>query len=350
MNIIFSQRLKNARVMNGLSMDDLCKKLNNIVSKQSISKYESGKMMPDSTVLIALSNALNVKIDYFFRPLSVSLGNIEFRKKTKLSNRELLTIKEIIRDKLERYVEVEDICNMISDFSTDFSNVTVHGEDDIYALAARLKNEWQLGEDGINNLIEILEEHQIKVIEINEVDSFDGLSGLVGAKKPIIVINKSFTVERKRFTALHELGHILLHFDENVDSKVKEHLCHLFASEMLISRDVFFKMIGNSRKDISLNELRDIQTQFGISVDALMFKAKQLNIISEQRHKYFCMQKNKNTEFKHKVMLSTAKPENSNRFERLVYRALASDIISLSKASVLLNIPLTTVRNELNLV
>jgi len=109
MNINFSQRLKNARVMNGLSMDDLCKKLNNIVSKQSISKYESGKMMPDSTVLIALSNALNVKIDYFFRPLSVSLGNIEFRKKTKLSNRELLTIKEIIRDKLERYVEVEDI-------------------------------------------------------------------------------------------------------------------------------------------------------------------------------------------------------------------------------------------------
>lgn len=350
MQLNFSQRLKNARIMNGFSMDELCNKLNNIVSKQSISKYETGKMMPDSTILIELSKALNVKVDYFFRPLSVALENVEFRKKAKLNAKELASIKQIVRDKVERYIEVENICGLTSDFTTDFSNVIVSNEDDVFSLSSRLKKEWELGEDGINNLIEILEEHQIKVIEINAVDSFDGLTGFIDKKNPVIVLNKSFDVERKRFTALHELGHILLHFDSEMDKKTIENMCHLFANEMLISHEVFIKMIGSSRKNISLKELRDIQTQFGISIDALMFKAKCLNIISEQRYKSFCIFKNSDSDFKDIVNKSVAKPEYSNRFERLVYRALASDLISLSKASVLLNIPLMNVSSELNLV
>ena len=80
MKQIFSQRLKSARLMNGLSMDSLCEKINNIVSKQSISKYEKGIMMPESTILIALSKALNVNVDFFFRPYYVTVEDIEFRK------------------------------------------------------------------------------------------------------------------------------------------------------------------------------------------------------------------------------------------------------------------------------
>ena len=281
MKDVFSQRLRNARVMRELSMDELCDKLNNIVSKQSISKYEKGKMMPDSTVLIELAKALDVKVDYFFRPFSISLENVEFRKKAKLKVSEKSAINELILDKVERYIEVENILDITSNFTTDFSNVVVHCEEDIYPLVARLKNEWQLGEDGINNLIELLEENKIKIIEIDAPDSFDGLSGFVDEKIPIIVLNKSFTSERKRFTALHELGHILLRFDNNLDSKKREYLCNLFANEMLISRDVFIRLIGHSRKNISLLELRDIQKQFGISIDALMYKANYLNIITD---------------------------------------------------------------------
>ena len=54
MEQILAQRLKSARLMKGFSMDVLCERIGNIVSKQSISKYENGKMMPDSTILIAL--------------------------------------------------------------------------------------------------------------------------------------------------------------------------------------------------------------------------------------------------------------------------------------------------------
>lgn len=350
MNTLFSTRLKQARIMHGLSMDSLCEKANNALSKQSISKYEAGKMMPDSKSLIILANALGVTIDYFFRPLNVSIENVEFRKKSKLGVKQIDSIKEVIKDKLERYCEIESIIDVKSEFKSNYRNVQILGENDIFSIVARIKNDWKLGDDGINNLIEILEEHSIKVVEIEAPDSFDGLSGFANGKNPIIVLNKNFDSERKRFTALHELGHLLLNFDSSISEKEKERYCNLFASEMLISKDVFIQKIGLNRRDISLQELQDIQMQFGISIDALMYKAKWLNIITDSRFKTFCIKKNQQQQFKESVEKSRYKQEQSNRFVRLVYRALASEIISISKAGVLLNSPINVVRNQLNLV
>ena len=68
---IFAQRLKSARVMKGYSMDELVAAMGNILSKMTISKYEKGQIAPNSTVLIALSNALKQPVDYFFRPIAI---------------------------------------------------------------------------------------------------------------------------------------------------------------------------------------------------------------------------------------------------------------------------------------
>ena len=84
MKEIFSKRLKSARVLASLSQDQLVEKMENVVSKNAISKYEKGEMMADSTVLLALSKALNVKPDYFFRPFTVEIEKVEFRKKQKI--------------------------------------------------------------------------------------------------------------------------------------------------------------------------------------------------------------------------------------------------------------------------
>ena len=140
------------------------------------------------------------------------------------------------------------------------------------------------------------------------------------------------------------------HEQAMLSDKEEEALCNLFANEMLISKSVFIQKIGMNRKDISLQELQDIQFQFGISIDALMYKAKELNIITDARYRTFCIKKNQTKRFKEEVEKSRYKQEESNRFVRLVYRALASEIISISKASSLLNIPVNAIRNQLNLV
>lgn len=336
--------------MRGLSMDELCEALGGSISKQAISKYEKGKMLPNSTVLIQLANVLNASIDYFFKPCKTRLEGVEFRKKARLSVKTSAQISEQVLDMAERYLEVESILNINTDFVNCLDEIVVRNVGDIKPLVDRLRNQWKIGEDPIGNIIELLEENKIKVIEVEAPDTFDGSCGFAGKKCPFIILNKNFLPERKRFTALHELGHILLNIDPALSAKKKESLCHRFASEMLISESVFVNYIGNNRKDISLQELKDIQCQYGISVDALMYKAKELNIITESRYKTYCIKKKKSDWFKKETEKNRFPAECSSRFERLVYRALASEIISFSKASVLMKEPVHQLKENLNLV
>lgn len=85
----FAKRLRQARVKEKISMEALSRLLNGLVSKQAISKYEAAKMMPSSTILIALADALRVDLDYFFRSFAFDVQEmkVSFRKKRVLEGK-----------------------------------------------------------------------------------------------------------------------------------------------------------------------------------------------------------------------------------------------------------------------
>ncbi len=349
-NEIFAQRLKNARVMKGLSMDELVLAMGNSLSKMSISKYEKCQLSPNSSVIISLSKALEQPVDYFFKPFTVHIDSVKFRKlKSKLGSKQEDSIKENISDLVERYITIEEICNVTLVFESPF-NKGISTAAQVKKAAIDLRDLWKIGTDGIVNVIDLLEEHGIKVMEIDAPNSFEGLSSLVNDKYPVIVLNKNFPPERKRFTALHELGHIILPFDSSISDKDEEALCNLFANEMLILEPVFKSIFGQRRHDISYQELRSIQLQYGISCDAMMYKAKESGVISEQRYKTYCIQKNRIPAFKERVEASLYPNEESNRFGRLVYNALSNELITISKAASLLHQSVEQVRGDLALV
>ena len=70
---LLQRNLSNIRVIAGINASSIANVLG--LTKQAISKYEKGLMMPNSSILIDLSNTFNVNIDYFFRPLVVSINN-----------------------------------------------------------------------------------------------------------------------------------------------------------------------------------------------------------------------------------------------------------------------------------
>ena len=234
-------------------------------------------------------------------------------------------------------------------FASPFKN-KISTPAQVKKAALDLRDLWKIGNDGIVNVIDLLENHGVKVMEIDAPETFDGLSSMVNDKYPVIVLNKNFPSERKRFTALHELGHIILPFDSSVSDKDEEVLCNLFANEMLILESVFMSILGRTRHDISYQELRSIQLQYGISCDAMMYKAKESGVISEQRYRTFCIQKNKIPAFKERIETSLYPNEESNRFVRLVYNALSNELITISKAASLLHQSVDQVRGDLALV
>jgi Zn-dependent peptidase ImmA (M78 family)/DNA-binding XRE family transcriptional regulator len=341
-------RIKSARLLAGLSLRELAKSLNGIISHNAISKYEKGEMMPDSKVLIALSKALDVKTDYFLRPQTVEISNIEFRKKSSLTVKKTNSIKENIKDNIERYIELETFLNFENTFINPIKDVVIENAEDVENAVEQLLHQWDLGINALPNVIEILEDKDIKVVEIDADEKFDGLSGWANNAIPVIVINKNFTVERKRFTALHELGHLLLSINgEKFTHKEIEKFCYVFAGAMLLPKETLFNELGKKRNSISLNELIYIKESYGISIQAIMARAKDLGVISNDQYVRFRIRVNQDQNLKLEIGYGEYKgTEHSSRFKQLLYRATAEEIISMSKAASLSNIKLAQFRDE----
>jgi len=344
----FGERLKSARKMSGFSMAALADKAGRAVTKQAISKYEKGLMNPGGDALVALSRALGVKSDYFFRAQKVSLGEFEFRKKSRLGRKEEERIKYRTLDFLERYLEIEDILGERAVFKNPLSAPHVHKPEDAEKAAIEVRRKWKLGEAPISNLMELLEDNGIRIHEIETDDNFIGISAWAD-DIPIIAVRHQDDLLRKRFTISHELGHILLKIDGKNDPKSREKLCHTFAGAFLLPEKVIKAELGKKRNKIALWELKKIKGIYGISIQAVMARARQLEIISEHAYRNFCI--NVNTQgWKVNEPGEYIGKEHANRFDQLVYRAAAEEIITFTRAAELLNLPLSEFRRAFQIV
>lgn len=349
MKEIFSKRLINARKIRCMSLRMLSERMDGMVSANALKKYEKGEMLPSSRVLIKLSSALQMKIDDFFQPFSIGeidLSEVKYRKRASLSKKEQESINAQSSLKLEKYIEVERMCGEDRPFFLNYYDDMVGSENDVLSIAARFRKDLNLGNAPISNPIEIFESIGVKIIEVDVSSKFDGDSFTVN-NIFVIVLNKAFKPERKRFSLFHEMGHKVMRFAEGVD---EERFCNVFANEVLLPNDVFIQKIGRIRKDISLVELKELQRQYGISVEAMMVKARQVGIISKNRYESFYKHKNRVSTFKDKVEESVFPCEESNRYERLVFKLLANGEITESKCASLLDRKVVDVREDLNLV
>ena len=139
--IEFGNRLRSARKMAGLSMEDLSNKAGRIVTKQAISKYEKGMMKLSSDVLICLATALGVKPEYFYRHSKIELEGMQFRKKSKLSVKKIEYLKQRTIDFLERYLELETILGTQEKFFNPLTCIAINSLADVEKTAMKLRDE-----------------------------------------------------------------------------------------------------------------------------------------------------------------------------------------------------------------
>ncbi len=351
----FGLRLRQARIRAKLSLEALAQKMGGSVTKQAISKYEKGQMAPSSSTLIALATALDADIDYFFRPITPDLQNLKvsFRKKSNIGAKDVAALKIDIQDDIERFLEIEEILGKSEKkpFSINCEE-TLSNAQQMEAQAIKLREEWRLGLSPILNIQDTLEVNGIKVIFCKGPIGFDGVSGVVNQDTLIMVLNTEVDmIERQRFTALHELAHLFFdkHLDESLTKSDREKLCNAFANEMLVPSEVLRNIFGD-KKRISLEELIFIQQQYGISIDAVMYKLRELEIVSEKRYRSFYMRKNQDPSLKNIIEQSRFEEIKAPRFEAMVYGALAAELITESKAASLLRVPVKTVHENLTLV
>ena len=69
---VFGQKLRVSRALRDMSLRDVSKEVG--VSANAISKYETGKMHPQSSVLVALAKLYGVSLDWLMCSCPVTIG------------------------------------------------------------------------------------------------------------------------------------------------------------------------------------------------------------------------------------------------------------------------------------
>ena len=342
---MISDRIKQARNAMGLSTRQLAERVG--VSAMAISKYESGQATPSSPVLLALSKALEVRTEYFFRNTNVQLQDVEYRKDEKLPEKVHKKIMSDVIDQIERRVVLGNI--LPEAWNNPFDKpkrlpVLIDNFDAIEDIAEQVRKAWDLGSNPIRDLIDTVEEHGIKVftVELNGEDRFDGLSANVD-NMPVIVVGAEWVGDRQRFTIAHELGHLILfgRMPKEWDEKRVEYACNRFAGAFLAPRNEVHKALGNKRKWLEPQELMQLKHEFGLSMGGWTYRARDLGVITSstmtELWKLF-----RNRGWKTTEPDPQYPKEIERRFKQFTYRALAEELIGESKAAELLGMSVVT--------
>lgn len=213
-----------------------------------------------------------------------------------------------------------------------------------------MRSHWNLGSDPIPNLAEFLEEKGIKVLALPLIENVSGLVCKVhrhsGSDVPAIVLNKDHTGERQRFTLAHELAHLLLDLSSGVD---EEKTSNRFAGAFLMPANILRAEVGKHRHSISLGELFQLKTIFGVSVAAITYRCKDLGIIDKALYQrlfeVFKEQGWRHPPYSEPLPVERVQPA---RFKRLCFRALAENAVSEAKAAELLGISVRQLNLEMD--
>lgn len=324
-------RIKIARKAKKLSQRALAKAVG--VSAMAISKYERDEDVPGSGVLARLALAVEMPLDFFFRPQSRVITLRAYRKHASLPIKDEQAILARVQEWLERYLEVE---SLFPDIEPDagLPAYRVTGLDEVEQAALLLREHWTLGWDPIENLTELLEDRGIRVGLVHGIDRFDACT-LQADGEPVLVTRGDVTGDRQRFNLAHELGHAVLEPSEDLD---EEKAAHRFAGAFLAPESAARRELGEERTGLDLNELVILKRKYGLSMQAWVYRARDLEIITPgMAGRLFRRFRSQGWHRREPGRQLPA--EQPRRMELLIYRALAEDLVSRSRASELLGKP-----------
>jgi Zn-dependent peptidase ImmA (M78 family) len=228
-----------------------------------------------------LATALGVRPSFLLSEPEVSVDWVAYRKFSSLSARDQEVITAVAIKRLEGELPLRRLFNVGLNHSLP-RGVAVRDADSAEVAADRVRNEWRLGESPINGVIETIEDHGGIVLSWPAASEFDGLSGWTNEGAPVMVLNTETQVDRSRFSAAHELGHLVMSFEVSQDDYEK--LAHRFAAAFLVPRSAAFRELGNRRRTLSFPELGLLKQRWGLSMQAWVHRAYDLGIIDTSHY------------------------------------------------------------------
>ena len=335
--MMIGKNIRYYRLLREMSQEALANSIG--IGKMAISNYESGKRTPDYTTSRKISKALDISLAKLLAQSNEALviKHGAFRKHSTVTKAQ----QEVILGKADRYLgRLFEVVSFLGDPALpsmpSFEPIKVS---DVEKAGQHLRSILGLPETGpIGNITDILENKGYIICPVDyDKRIFSGNSGTVNGR-PYIAINSTMPAERQRFTLIHELAHLVFVFDSQQN---EERMVDAIAGAFLLPKADIVRELGPKRTDIR-GDLRNIQREYGVSMAAIVMRARQANIITKDTYETTLkwMSKNGLRTDEHSDII----PEKTHLLEQLISRAVAEDEIGISKAAELLELPLTDAR------
>jgi Zn-dependent peptidase ImmA (M78 family)/DNA-binding XRE family transcriptional regulator len=143
---------------------------------------------------------------------------------------------------------------------------------------------WNLKDGVITNLTSVLEEKGFITLPVDfETERIDSRGVLIDDKYPVIFYNKKLLGDRLRFTLAYELGHIIMHTRNPLTRFDDSKEANEFAAEFLMPKKEITKDLDEK---LDLDRLAELKSKWLVSMHALLYRAEDLNVITENQKRY----------------------------------------------------------------
>lgn len=281
-------RLSQARRISKMSKTDLHRMVG--VSAAAIGQYERGEVRPRAETIAALATALGVPPGFFAlgRPrVQVDIAEASFRRLRSTTVTQQQQATAYVEQAWELSCYLEESVEFPELDLPAWAHVDSVDVPDPVTAARAMRQHWMLGTGPIEHLVYQIEQHGILTVffsmkedslldEKSRIDAFS----TIALPRPMIVLtpDKANDVMRHRFSAAHELGHIVLHRGRQGTDSQLERQADAFAAEFLTPRGVIRDQLPQR---INFNRYEELSQLWGVSINSLIFRSRELDLISE---------------------------------------------------------------------
>ena len=277
--MIFAERIKQARLLKGLTQLQLADAVG--LSQSAVAHFELGKATPSLPVVFAIAAATGITQKFLERTPApqLSQGSLAYRARA--------SVKRGERDRAHQYLAllVEQMRQMSASlnlprlrFPTPLDNPVQSARLTRVAFGIHQSRP-------VSHVVNVVERHGGVVfglpLKLEGVDAFSTWTS-IDAERPVIALSSVSAGDRQRFSASHELGHLVMHKGIRDYPADLEKEANLFAAEFLFPEESLRTVLS---EPLTLNLALKLKLRWRVSVQMIVRRARDIGAISERRYR-----------------------------------------------------------------